>query len=102
MCLVPDSLTISSEFTFLQLFARLQKENPTSPHYHFTWIALSQLQAKAMPSDARMAQSLKMLASRSLQAAVDNTLADKVSFDLNASMAFMAFETNRGRIHLEK
>jgi N-terminal acetyltransferase B complex non-catalytic subunit len=60
-----------------QLFARLQKEYPNNPQYHFAWIAFSQLQADTMSPDDRMAQSLKLLAFRSLKAAFDNTLNSK-------------------------
>jgi N-terminal acetyltransferase B complex non-catalytic subunit len=61
----------------MKLFARLQKEYPKAPQYHFAWIALSELQADKMSKDDKMGQSLKMLAYRSLKAAVDNTLAKK-------------------------
>jgi N-terminal acetyltransferase B complex non-catalytic subunit len=61
----------------MQLFARLQKENPKAPQYHFAWIALSEMQASRMPKDDKMAASLKMLAYRSLKAAADNTIAKK-------------------------
>jgi hypothetical protein len=60
------------------LFARLQKEFPQNPRYHFAWIAMSQIQADAMDPDDKMAQSLRLLALRSLKAAVDNALNDKV------------------------
>ncbi|RDI80028.1 hypothetical protein Vi05172_g10050 [Venturia inaequalis] len=60
-----------------QLFARLQKENPKLSRYHFAWVALSQMQAEKLPTDDRMGQSLKLLAFRSLKAAVENTIAKK-------------------------
>jgi hypothetical protein len=61
-----------------QLFARLQKEFPQNPQYHFAWIAMSQIQADAMDPNDKMAQSLRLLALRSLRAAIDNALNDKV------------------------
>jgi hypothetical protein len=61
-----------------QLFARLQKEFPDVPQYHFAWIVFSQLQASKMSKDDRMAQNLQLLAFRSLKAAIDNTLNKKV------------------------
>lgn len=60
-----------------QLFARLQRSNPENARYHFAWIALCQIQADKLPKDDKMASSLKMLASRSLKAVVDNSLAKK-------------------------
>lgn len=60
-----------------QLFARLQKENPKLSRYHFAWAALSQMQAEKLPIDDRMGQNLKLLAFRSLKAAVENTIAKK-------------------------
>ncbi|QDS67645.1 hypothetical protein FKW77_004638 [Venturia effusa] len=60
-----------------QLFARLQKENPKLSRYHFAWVALSQFQAERLPTDDRMGQNLKLLAFRSLKAAVENTIAKK-------------------------
>lgn len=60
-----------------QLFARLQKDNPKLSRYHFAWVALSQLQAEKLPADDRMGQNLKLLAFRSLKAAVENTIAKK-------------------------
>ncbi|KIW01641.1 uncharacterized protein PV09_06827 [Verruconis gallopava] len=60
-----------------QLFARLQRELPQNSKYHFAWIALCQIQADKLPKDDKMGQSLKLLASRSLRAIVDNTAARK-------------------------
>lgn len=60
-----------------QLFARLQKENPKLSRYHFAWAALSQMQAEKLPTDDRMGQNLKLLAFRSMKAAVENTIAKK-------------------------
>ncbi|TLD39226.1 Tetratricopeptide-like helical [Venturia nashicola] len=60
-----------------QLFARLQKENPKLSQYHYAWVALSQMQAENLPTDDRMGQNLKLLAFRSLKAAVENTIAKK-------------------------
>jgi hypothetical protein len=61
----------------VQLFARLQKEQPNNVRYHYAWIACAQLQASTMPKDDRTAQNLKLLAFRSLKAIVDNTIANK-------------------------
>jgi hypothetical protein len=59
------------------LFARLQKENPKLSQYHFAWVALSQMQAEKIPVNDRMGQNLKLLAFRSLKAAIENTIAKK-------------------------
>jgi hypothetical protein len=60
-----------------QLFARLQKEFPQKPQYHFAWIACSQLQAEALPADSTISVNLKKLAYLSIKAAIDNTVQQK-------------------------
>jgi hypothetical protein len=63
--------------TAQQLFARLQREFPQNPKFHFAWIALCQIQADKLPAGDKMGPSLKMLASRSMQAIVGNTIMKK-------------------------
>ncbi|KAF2405319.1 hypothetical protein EJ06DRAFT_525845 [Trichodelitschia bisporula] len=56
-----------------QFYARMQKEHPKVADFHFYWVAYSQLLG-AVKEDGGM---MKMLASRSLKAAIDSVRAKK-------------------------
>ncbi|KAF2435237.1 hypothetical protein EJ08DRAFT_646109 [Tothia fuscella] len=61
-----------------QVFARLQKENPKLPQYHFAWVALSEMLADRMSSnESTTRDNLRKLAYLSAKATVDNTLQKK-------------------------
>jgi hypothetical protein len=61
------------------LFFRLSKEYPKEVQYHFAWVAFSQLVANTAAKDDIRGQTNGIMALKSLQIAMKNTLEDNVS-----------------------